>query len=34
VFEILSPSTSDTDHFEKNLKYRDIPSIERYVMPE
>ncbi len=34
VFEILSPSTSDKDHFEKNLEYRDTPSIERYVMLE
>lgn len=34
VFEILSPSTSDKDHFEKNLEYRDTPSIQRYVMLE
>jgi Uma2 family endonuclease len=34
VFEILSPSTSDRDHFEKNLEYRDTPSIQRYVMLE
>jgi Uma2 family endonuclease len=34
VFEILNPSTSDKDHFEKNLEYRDTPSIERYVMLE
>jgi Uma2 family endonuclease len=34
VFEILSPSTSDTDHFDKNLEYRDTPSIRRYVMVE
>jgi Uma2 family endonuclease len=34
VFEILSPSTSDRDHFEKNLEYRDTPSITRYVMLE
>ena len=34
VFEILSPSTSGKDHFEKNLEYRDTPSIERYVMLE
>jgi Uma2 family endonuclease len=34
VFEILSPGTSDTDHFEKNLEYRDTPSIQRYVMLE
>lgn len=34
VFEILSPSTFDTDHFEKNLEYRDTPSVQRYVMLE
>jgi Uma2 family endonuclease len=34
VFEILSPSTSDKDHFEKNLEYRDTPSIQRYVILE
>jgi Uma2 family endonuclease len=34
VFEILSPTTSDKDHFEKNLEYRDTPSIQRYVMLE
>ena len=34
VFEILSPSTYDTGHFEKNLEYRDTPSIQRYVMLE
>lgn len=34
VFEILSPGTSDKDHFEKNLEYRDTPSIQRYVMLE
>ena len=34
VFEILSPSTSDVDHFEKNLEYRDTPSIQRYVILE
>jgi len=34
VFEILSPSTSDKDHFEKNLEYRDTQSIQRYVMLE
>jgi Uma2 family endonuclease len=34
VFEILSPGTSDTDHFEKNLEYRATPSIQRYVMLE
>jgi len=34
VFEILSPSTTDKDHFEKNLEYRDTPSIRRYVMLE
>ena len=34
VFEILSPTTFDTDHFENNLEYRDTPSIQRYVMLE
>jgi Uma2 family endonuclease len=34
VFEILSPSTADTDRFEKNWDYRDTPSILRYVMLE
>ena len=34
VFEILSPSTSDIDRFEKNAEYRDTPSIQRYVMLE
>jgi Uma2 family endonuclease len=34
IFEILSPNTFDTDHFEKNLEYRDTPSIQRYVMLE
>jgi Uma2 family endonuclease len=34
VFEILSPRTFDTDHFERNLEYRDTPSIQRYVMLE
>ena len=34
VFEILGPSTSDKDHFEKNLEYRDTPSIQRYVILE
>ncbi len=34
VFEILSPSTSDTDRFVKNWEYRDTPSIQRYVMLE
>ena len=34
VFEILSPSTSDTDRYEKNWEYRDTPSIQRYVMLE
>ena len=33
-FEILSPRTFDVDHFEKNLEYRDTPSIQRYVMLE
>jgi Uma2 family endonuclease len=34
VFEIISPSSSDRDHFEKNLEYRDTPSVRRYVMLE
>jgi Uma2 family endonuclease len=34
VFEILSPGTFETDHFEKNLEYRDTPSIRRCVMLE
>lgn len=34
VFEIISPSTSDIDHFEKNLEYRDTPSIQKYVILE
>ena len=34
VFEILSPSTSYKDRFEKNWEYRDTPSIQRYVMLE
>jgi Uma2 family endonuclease len=34
VFEVLSPSTSSTDHIVKNQEYRDTPSIQRYVMLE
>lgn len=34
VFEILSPSTADTDRFEKNWEYRATPSIQHYVMLE
>ncbi|HEX5326465.1 MAG TPA: Uma2 family endonuclease [Acetobacteraceae bacterium] len=34
VFEILSPSTRQTDWFDKNVEYRDTPSIRRYVMLE
>ena len=34
VFEVLSPSTSEIDRFEKNAEYRDTPSIRRYVMLE
>jgi Uma2 family endonuclease len=34
VFEVLSPGTAGTDHFEKNLEYRDMPSIQRYGMLE
>ncbi len=34
VFEIISPSTSGIDRFEKNQEYRDTPSIQRYVILE
>jgi Uma2 family endonuclease len=34
VFEVLSPSTSGVDRFEKNQEYRDTPSIQRYVILE
>ncbi len=34
VFEILSPTTADTDRFVKNQEYRDTPSIQHYVMLE
>ena len=34
VFEILSPSTSSIDHFEKNREYRATPSIQRYAILE
>ena len=34
IFEVLSPSTASTDHFVKNLEYRDTPSVARYVMLE
>ena len=34
VFEVLSPSTSNTDRIVKNQEYRDTPSIQRYVMLE
>ena len=34
VFEVLSPSTQQTDWFEKNEAYRDTPSIRRYIMLE
>lgn len=32
VFEILSPSTANTDVGAKNQEYRDTPSIRRYVI--
>jgi len=32
VFEVLDPTTSDTDVWVKNKEYRDTPSIQRYVM--
>jgi Uma2 family endonuclease len=34
VFEILNPSTSSVDLFEKNREYRDTPSIQRHVILE
>jgi Uma2 family endonuclease len=34
IFEILSPSTADTDRTVKNAEYRDTPSVKRYVMLE
>ena len=34
VFEILSPSTAETDHDDKNREYRDTSSILRYVILE
>jgi len=34
IFEVLSPSTAGTDHFVKNLEYRNTPSVARYVMLE
>ena len=34
VFEILGPDTANKDPFDKNLEYRDTPSIRRYVMLE
>ena len=32
VFEVLSPTTADTDFGVKNVEYRDTPSIKRYVL--
>lgn len=34
VFEILSPSTAETDLTEKNREYRDTASVQRYVILE
>jgi Uma2 family endonuclease len=34
VFEVLSPSTAETDLFAKNAEYRATPSIQRYVVLE
>lgn len=34
VFEVLSPSTADTDRIDKNREYAATPSIRRYVMLE
>ena len=32
IFEILSPSTADSDLFVKNAEYRATPSVQRYVV--
>lgn len=32
VFEVLSPTTADTDFGVKNVEYRDTSSIKRYVL--
>jgi Uma2 family endonuclease len=32
IFEVLSPSTERTDRREKALNYRNIPSLEEYVL--
>ncbi len=34
VFEITSPSSVTLDHTDKNLEYRDMPSVQRYVILE
>ena len=34
IFEILSPSTSDTDKTAKLAEYLSLPSVQRYVMLE
>jgi Uma2 family endonuclease len=34
VFEVLSPSTTDTDRIEKAREYEATPSVRRYVMLE
>lgn len=34
VFEVLSPSTAETDRVAKAREYRDTPSVRRYVMLE
>jgi Uma2 family endonuclease len=34
VFEVISPSTEQTDRFTKNHEYAATPSIQRYVMLE
>jgi Uma2 family endonuclease len=34
VFEITSPSSVTLDHTDKNQEYRDLPSIQRYVILE
>ena len=34
IFEILSPSTASTNRITKNQEYRNIPSVQRYIMIE
>ena len=34
IFEVLSPSTTQTDRFVKAREYQGMPSVQRYVMLE